>query len=231
MSGYIPYSDVYQPQNYGSGPIRPERQGVRYSPTEDIEETARRQQMEAWNIPGARRAPLSDRNLAQHHRRNSRYARDRSADEVYDSRRRSRRQGDDGSDYETYSDYEESNRQPRRSQRADDDNNGRRTQSEMRAPPKRRYDGDVKGLVEQHLDLSPDGALFAALGAGVGAIAARRFGGNHFDPKDSSQNWKTVAGAVVGGIGANVAEKAFQRKKYDKFLKGDSKRAADYNTA
>jgi hypothetical protein len=217
MSNYVPYSDVYQPQNYDSGPIQTERQGVRYDPTEDIEETARRQQMEAWNIPGARRAPLSDRNL-EHHRRNSRYARDRSADDAYDSRRRSRRYDDDDySDYETYSDYEESNRQRRRSRRDDGDNYGRRTQSERRGPHKRQYDGDVKGLVEQHFDLSPDGALYAALGAGVGAIAARRFGGNHFDSKSGSQNWKTIAGAVIGGVGANAAEKAFQRKKFDKF--------------
>ena len=85
MSGYTPYSDVYNPpqtyqnyQDYGQGPIQPDRQGRRYSPTEDIEETARRQQMEAWNLPGARRAPLSDRNLENHRRRSTR---ERSADD------------------------------------------------------------------------------------------------------------------------------------------------------
>lgn len=217
MSGYVPYSDVYTaPQNNRSGPIRPDRQGVRYDPTEDYEETARRQQMEAWNMPGARRAPLSNRNLDQHRRRTTR---ERSADDTYGRRDRRRRHDDYDSDYETFSDYEESNRQGRQSQ---GDQDGRRTQSEQREPQKEKYNGDVKGFVGQNFDVSPDGALYAALGAGVGAMAARRFLGNHFDPKTGDNHWKTAGGAVIGGLAANAAEKQWQKRKRDKMRESEA---------
>lgn len=225
MPNYVPYSDVYDNQSYATGPGQPERTGLRYDPTEDAQENARRQQIDSFNRPGARRADLNDRNL-DYHQQYSRYGymRERSADDAYRSRRGQRYQDDYGSESGSGSEYEQDDRQRRRnSQRDDNYNSGRRVQSEKRGPHKRQYDGDVKGLVGRNLDLTPNGALFAALGAGVGAIGARRFGANHFNPKkdEGGVDWKTIGGAVVGGLIANGAEKRWQERKQSKMADKD----------
>ena len=81
----------------------------------------------------------------------------------------------------------------------------------------------MRGLAERNLDFSPDGALFAALGAGVGAIAAKRFGANHFNggKDDKNEGWKTLAGAVVGGVAANAAASKWQNHRQEKKVKQD----------
>lgn len=219
-SGYVPYSDVYDDPDYRDRERRPDRSRVQYEPAENVA-GAQWQQLRAFNQPGRRRSELNASNLDSHQRNSQRrYLRERSADDAYYSRRRSRRQ--DSYDSQSDSDSEPDDRRRRR----DDDNgtSARRAQSEKRpgeGNPSKHYDGDMKGLAERNLDFSPDGALFAALGAGVGAIAARRFGGNHFDPKQGNQNWKTIAGAVVGGVAANAAATKWTHRREEKKVKQD----------
>jgi hypothetical protein len=49
----------------------------------------------------------------------------------------------------------------------------------------------------------------------VGAITARRFEKNHYgaprEQRDSKEQWKTVGGAVIGGVLANAAEERYRR--------------------
>ena len=232
-SGYVPYSDVYDDPDYRDRERRPDRSRVQYEPAENVA-GAQWQQLRSFNQPGRRRSELSSSNLDSHQRNSQRrYLRERSADDAYSSRRR--RQQD------AYDSQSESDSEPddRRRRDGDNDTSARRAQSEKRPgegnPAKRHYDGDMRGLAERNLDFSPDGALFAALGAGVGAIAARRFGGNHFTKKQGSDNWKTIAGAVAGGVAANAAatkwthrrEEKKTKQDYEKLDKGEYERPDD----
>ena len=218
-SAYVPYSDVYNDPDYSRGP-RPDRSRVQSVPYEDID-AVRQRQFEEYYRPRAQRDELSQSNLTAHQSAAARkFLRERSADDAY---RRSRRRDDDYSSRSSSrsDDRDDQNRRRRNSRRDDNTALTRRTQSEKRNQSKQSntYDGDVRGMAQRNLDFSPDGALVAALGAGVGAIAARRFGGNHYDPKAGSQSWKTVGGALAGGLAANAAEAYWQKHRQDKKAK------------
>lgn len=81
----------------------------------------------------------------------------------------------------------------------------------------RTYDGDVRSRVGRAFDASPNGVLAAAAGAGFGAITARRFGDrDHFARSDGSDKWKTIGGALVGGLAANAAENKWRKYSEEK---------------
>ena len=229
------YSNNYSnqaTQGYGARDRPRSRSRPQYIPYEDLD-LVRNQQRDAFNRPGAERRDLNSQNLTSHRdQARQDWTRERSADDAYYSRRRAQRQNSysDSSRSSSGSDAESRNRRQKGNRQA----LTRRAQSETRRSERTRasrqsqqsqqssgtYDGDVRGLVTRNLDTTPNGAMIAALGAGVGAIASRRIGANHFDSKSGSQTWKTVGGAVVGGIAANVAVEQFRKRRESKKPQG-----------
>ena len=224
-------------QGYGARDRPRSRSRPQYIPYEDLD-LVRNQQRDAFNRPGAERRDLNTENLTSHRdqaRSNWRNERERSADDAYYSRRRRQRQDSDsdssrassGSDADSRHRRQQGNRkaltrraqsETRQSERTRASRQSRQSQQSQQSTS--TYDGDVRGLVGRNLDTTPNGAMIAALGAGVGAIASRRFGGNHFNPKSGSQNWKTVGGAVIGGVAANVAVEQFRKRREAKKPQG-----------
>lgn len=66
---------------------------------------------------------------------------------------------------------------------------------------KKRRDGN---FAERNFDSSYDGIIAGVAGAAIGAMTARRFGG------EEKKGWKTLGGAAVGAVGANAAENWFR---------------------
>lgn len=215
-AAYQPYADVY-----GNGAQdRMQSNGAQYIPREQID-AVRQQQLDEFYRPADRRyrSDLSERNLQRH---NSRPMRDQSAPGRYQNRRdedsRRRRRDSYASSEASSSDGDGDGRgsYSRDPHRRDYFHRGR-TQSEKRTRDEqaRNYDGDVRSRVQKNFDASGNGVLAAAIGAGLGAITARRFDKNHYDApseqRDGRQRWKTVGGAVVGGLVANAAEERYRR--------------------
>ncbi|KAK3054710.1 hypothetical protein LTR09_004439 [Extremus antarcticus] len=223
-SGYVPYSEVYNGPSSRNADRdedrRPDRRRVQDIAAEDVD-AVRAQQLESFYRPARRREDLDDR------RRDARPARERSADNAYYGPRRRQQRRGSSSSRSSGSEDEGQDRRQQVAQRRGQNTNERRAQSEQRPP--RAYGGDYHSAIGRHLDVSENGLFSAALGAGVGAISARRFGGNQFEPGDGSQNWKTIGGAVLGGLAANAATKQFANYREKKKAK-DSSGAEEYET-
>lgn len=85
---------------------------------------------------------------------------------------------------------------------------------------KRRRDGN---FAERNFDSSYDGIIAGVAGAAIGAMTARRFGG------DEKKGWKTLGGAAVGAVGANAAENWFRlytEEKEEREVKKDYRELA-----
>lgn len=240
MAGaYVPYSDVYsQYQSYSP------RERSRYE-DEDAQDVVRQRQRDAYARP-----PIDyDRQRARYLNearadRKSRDARGSSAPHDYYGRERRRPDSDEYSDYSDYSDSESRSRHGQRSRVNDQQVARKRTQSEAdraiagdsggaktHRNPNNGYDGDIRSRVARggkYLDASPDGILAAAAGAGVGAILTRRFGDrDHFEATDGSDKWKTLAGAVVGGLAANAAERKWKQYGEEKDRQSEARKQSE----
>ncbi|KAK3710115.1 hypothetical protein LTR37_010546 [Vermiconidia calcicola] len=221
-SQYIPYSDVYNDNPADYRESKPYGR-VHEVSAEDID-TVRRQQWEAFSRPAAQR--LTPQNL-EVHRRGTTRQRERSADDAYRQRSRQQRgrrhspstrssscsSSDDDDEEDDHADDTPQQRRRRDYfRRHGYEKDSRRAKSEQR--PDKPYDGDLRSRVTGNLDGSPNGILVGAIGAGIGAIAARRFGSrNHFDEDTGSTTWKTLGGALAGGVVANVAEERFRKSR------------------
>jgi hypothetical protein len=216
-------------QGYGASERPRSRSRVQYIPYEDLD-LVRDQQRDAFNRPGAERRDLNTQNLTSHRdQARSNWRNERSADDAYYSRRREQRQNSysdssrasSGSDADSRDRRQQGNRKALTRRAYSETRQSERTRaSQQSQQSSSTYDGDVRGLVGRNIDTTPNGAMIAALGAGVGAIASRRFGGNHFNRKSGSQTWKTVGGAVVGGVAANVAVEQFRKRREAKKPQG-----------
>ncbi|KAK0260869.1 hypothetical protein LTR01_001781 [Friedmanniomyces endolithicus] len=98
----------------------------------------------------------------------------------------------------------------------DDDDNSPRHHADHGREPKQHYAGDGRARLASAFDVSERGVLAAAAGAGVGAIAVRRFGEKDFEQSGGHDTWKTIGGVLVGGALANAAEKRWARHEADK---------------
>ncbi|KAK5164742.1 uncharacterized protein LTR77_009405 [Saxophila tyrrhenica] len=210
-SDYVPYSDVYSSRDYDRNDRRHDRRRVQEIPAEDIS-AVRAQQLDDFYRPASRRDDINSRSV---NGRQSREYEDNNEQHYASRRRRPQRRESYSSRSSSNSDYEEPDRRQQVARRqGQQDGSARRAQSEKRQS--RAYDGDLQNFASRTFDASPNGALAASVGAAIGAISVRRFGGNHFNPNESSQNWKTVAGAVVGGLAANAAEAQWQQHREKK---------------
>ena len=110
-------------------------------------------------------------------------------------------------------DRSSSQRSRSRSDRSDDD-------ELMFYSMKKRRDAN---FAERNFDSSYDGIIASAAGAALGAITARRFGG------DERKGLKMLGGAAVGAIGFNAAENWFRiytEEREEKEVKKDKRKLA-----
>ncbi len=177
--------------------------------------------MEEYYRPGQPRTHLRSNRSGRHDRDSEYYGQDRRRRGSYSSR--SSQSGDEEDDRDDEqrggqseggfrrTDYFRRNR-ARSETRS---NNGQ--QQQQTKPP--RYNGDLLHYKSDdgftsYFDKSGNGLLAAVAGAGIGAITARTFDRNAYDPKKSNsttQKLKLAGGAVVGGLLANAAEEKYRQ--------------------
>jgi len=141
----------------------------------------------------------------------------RERDVGYYDRRPSRRR--DLNDDDSESDSSRERQRRRRHRRAHSDWEGRdRNRSAPAQTREQNGDEDDDGgylwysmkkrnegsLLERHFDSSYDGIIAGVAGAAIGAITARRFGG------EKNSKIKVLGGAVVGAVGFNMAENHYR---------------------
>lgn len=144
-------------------------------------------------------------------------------DEVYDNRSSRRR---DPSTSDSDSDSSRERRRRRRRHRRhrseqpaakeeDDDKQGDDGEGKLWYSMKSRREGN---LAERNFDSSYDGILAGVAGAAIGAITARRFGG------EGNRSKKILAGAAIGALGFNVTENWYRVYTEEKEERAEKKR-------
>jgi hypothetical protein len=138
------------------------------------------------------------------------YSRDR--DVAYYDRRSSQRRSDNYDDEDEDSSRERRRRRRRRRARGERDvereksakgeeNANSEDEGRLWYSMKKRCDGS---FVERHFDSSYDGLIAGAAGAAIGAMTARRFGG------DEKKGLKALGGAVLGAVAFNAVENRYR---------------------
>lgn len=211
-AGYVPYADIYTPRQtqppYSSDP-RYEQSNVsgRYNegPADDWNQQYP-QSSAAGGAYGQRGYEHDDRqNDRYDDRRNDRYNDRRSdrhgdrSNDRYDERRRDRYHDDRGSD--SRSDSEEDDRPRRRRHRKRDEDD---TRSRRKSPDPKDNKSRARSSIRDKFDMSEKGLGYGTIGALAGGLIGSEVG---------KGLWPTVAGAVVGGLGANHFESREKEKE------------------
>ncbi|KAK0864427.1 hypothetical protein LTS02_005963 [Friedmanniomyces endolithicus] len=218
---YTPYEDVYrQPHQHASNndyASRHDRQQD-YRAQDDTDALVRRRQRETYASAPSRRGD-NDRDIRRerrdysapdsgYHDREGKYA---PRQQQQGPRRRAHSESRDDADERPRT---PSHRQHRHHH--DDDDTSPRRHADHGREPKQHYNGDGRARLVSAFDVSERGVLAAAAGAGVGAIAVRRFGERDFEQSGGHDTWKTIGGVLVGGALANAAEKRWLKHEDEK---------------
>ena len=112
-----------------------------------------------------------------------------------------------------------------RSRSRRDKSRGRRdSYSRSRSRERSRSRSGIRGTFDEHFDTSLQGLGVGVAGALIGGFAGREFGGN----KRTSKRDMAI-GAVVGGLGANLAENKWRDWRDEKRDRREDDRYDDYD--
>jgi len=180
-AGYVPYAHIYSQDNqqYGSEP-RYDQQYARGHPQDEYDQHYSRSAAGGY---GQRGQEYDDRYDDRH---------ERSARHHDDRRDRRREQRQEGSRSDSRSESEEERRQRRRERKRES------SRSRRKSPDGKREKSRARSSVRDKFDLSERGLGYGSVGALAGGLIGSEVGKGGFLP--------AVAGAIVGGLGANAFE-------------------------
>ena len=199
-SGYTRAENIYEDPRSGEQiRVRESTMPSRYYDDNDVYDRRSRSAQPPYDRQvGSVRSDLTRRNLRDHN--------------GYDSPRQS-----------TRDDYEDDryNRRSRRrsSSRSSDSPRHRKHDRRDRGARSVSANGREKksdDFFDKNFDTSLKGGLAAAAGAGLGTLAARRFGNANPYRHDEDYTWKTIGGGAAGAALGNAAEKRYSTWKDDK---------------